>query len=310
MSDDLLAIAAGLTSGIEKIAVPYFQMSYQDRLNREKEKRGLEQQRTLNAEERAARRIKVPGAFAEKIGLAEGEYDPAIVTAAGTLAGKSATRKKVLISEARALELEKTGKLDPEVDYEIFNKKSELDPSGMRTTTQNAAFKLHDDYVKDSGDFPKMRDFYNRINASAKDPSAAGDLALIFNYMKLLDPTSVVREGEFATAQNSGSVPARIQAQYNKVMQGERLNSTIRNDFANRSKRLYRGSLEQQKKVDKQYSERAKKFGVDPSLVVSDQSAVSDIPDENIAVPKLRAGRLSSDDIFNDILNRRKVAAP
>src|SRR3990167_10987656 len=107
MSDDLLAIAAGLTSGIEKIAVPYFQASYQDRLLQAREKRALEQQRTLNAEERAAKRIKVPGAFAEKIGLTEGEYDPAIVTAAGTLAGKEPKRKKVLISESRALQLEK-----------------------------------------------------------------------------------------------------------------------------------------------------------------------------------------------------------
>ena len=38
-------------------------------------------------------------------------------------------------------------------------------------------------------------------------PDAAGDMALIFSYMKMLDPNSTVREGEYATAQDAGSIP-------------------------------------------------------------------------------------------------------
>jgi len=34
--------------------------------------------------------------------------------------------------------------------------------------------------------------------------------------MKILDPGSVVREGEFATAQNSAGIPERIRAKYNR----------------------------------------------------------------------------------------------
>ena len=88
MSDDLLAIAAGLTSGIEKIAVPYFQMSYQDRLAREKEKRVLEQTRMLNNEEREGKKVDVDKIVAPRLGMNPGKYDSSIVSIMGSLAGK------------------------------------------------------------------------------------------------------------------------------------------------------------------------------------------------------------------------------
>lgn len=81
---------------------------------------------------------------------------------------------------------------------------------------------------------------YKKIQESAKDPSAAGDLALIFNYMKILDPGSVVREGEFATAQNAGGVPDRVKAQYNQVVDGQRLTENQRRDFLNQAKNVTR----------------------------------------------------------------------
>ena len=81
---------------------------------------------------------------------------------------------------------------------------------------------------------------YKKIQESAKDPSAAGDLALIFNYMKILDPGSVVREGEFATAQNAAGVPDRIKAQYNQVVDGQRLTENQRRDFLNQAKNVTR----------------------------------------------------------------------
>ena len=51
--------------------------------------------------------------------------------------------------------------------------------------------KLRDDFRSESKEFVKVRDAYGRILST--DASAAGDLALIFNYMKILDPGSVVR---------------------------------------------------------------------------------------------------------------------
>jgi hypothetical protein len=80
---------------------------------------------------------------------------------------------------------------------------------------------------------------FGRIVASAEDPSAAGDLALIFNYMKILDPGSTVREGEFANAQNSGGIDDKSIALYNSVINGTRLSQTQRDDFLKRASMLY-----------------------------------------------------------------------
>lgn len=89
------------------------------------------------------------------------------------------------------------------------------------------------------GSFREVEDSYTRVLASARDPSPAGDLALIFNYMKVLDPGSTVREGEFATAQNSAGLPGRLRAQYNNIVNGERLEASQRQDFVERANMLY-----------------------------------------------------------------------
>lgn len=126
--------------------------------------------------------------------------------------------------------------------------------------------------VKDSNTVAQS---VGRVFAAAEDASAAGDLALIFNYMKVLDPGSVVRESEFATAENAGSVPERIRAQYNKVLQGERLSEEIRADFVDRAGRLAREQQKQLETVNSRWSQIATDAGADPSLIIYDPFEVA-----------------------------------
>lgn len=65
------------------------------------------------------------------------------------------------------------------------------------------------------------------------------DIALIIAYMKTLDPTSVVREGEQATAANAGGVPETIRNYYNRITTGAKLSPELRNEFANSVLNLY-----------------------------------------------------------------------
>jgi len=115
---------------------------------------------------------------------------------------------------------------------------------------------------------------YGRVMSSIADPSPAGDLALIFNYMKVLDPGSVVREGEFATAQNSGSVDDRTRSLYNRIMSGERLSERQRSDFADRATRLYEGAEQQYKSIAEQYGNFARSAGLPPEQVIPDYGFV------------------------------------
>jgi len=132
----------------------------------------------------------------------------------------------------------------------------------------NNSDKLRDDFDKLSKTFNLVNNAYGRIQASAKDPSAAGDLALIFNYMKMLDPGSTVREGEFATAQNAAGIPDILRAKWNKAIEGERLAPNTRTDFVDRSNKLFKKASETQQLNIDRFTNLANKFEVPPDLVV------------------------------------------
>ena len=162
----------------------------------------------------------------------------------------------------------------------------------MDENQREDAYKLSKDFETESSTFKDQVGAYNRIIASAEDPSAAGDLALIFNYMKMLDPGSVVREGEFANAENSGGVPQKIRNQYNKIMTGERLPQEIRNDFVDRSTRLYGTALDQQVQLEDRFKDKAVN--------------IMGLPDGagDLIIQDIRAAGAVSDVVFGIQLNR------
>lgn len=151
-----------------------------------------------------------------------------------------------------------------------------INAAGLTAALTNTALKLSDDYEQRSKDFYSQRDAYNRIVASASDPSPAGDLALIFNYMKVLDPGSTVREGEFANAENAGSAWQKIGAQYNKVVSGQRLTESQRSDFVKRAGTLFNSAKTQQDVVAGEFKSRAKKYGVPEDLVVRETASTGE----------------------------------
>ncbi len=116
-------------------------------------------------------------------------------------------------------------------------------------------------------DFREVDRAFTRIQKSVQDPSAAGDVAMIFNFMKMLDPGSTVREGEFATAQNSAGVPDVIRAQWNKLQNGERLAPAQRDDFFNRSQMLYQGAAEGYNAQAERYRGLAQQYGFSPDRI-------------------------------------------
>ena len=130
--------------------------------------------------------------------------------------------------------------------------------------------KLRKEFSGLSKTFRDVRDSFARVQESATDPSAAGDLALIFNFMKMLDPGSVVRESEFATAQNAAGVPERTRALWNRILEGERLSENTRSDFVSRANQLFkRQDAQHGSRVDT-FTDIAKRAGLNPADVVID----------------------------------------
>lgn len=181
-----------------------------------------------------------------------------------------------------------------------------INAAGLTAALTNTALKLSDDYEQRSKDFYQQRDAYNRIVASSGDPSPAGDLALIFNYMKVLDPGSTVREGEFANAQNAGSAWQTLGAQYNKIVNGQRLTASQRTDFVKRAGTLFNSAKKQQDSVADEFKSRAKKYGVPDDLVVRDTASTMDsvITDEAQAKAKLQSVYAQHKDSIDALLRK------
>jgi hypothetical protein len=148
------------------------------------------------------------------------------------------------------------------------------------------ADKLRDEYNAQSKDIMTIADNFATIQTVAQDTSAAGDLSLIFSYMKMLDPGSVVREQEFANAQNAGGVPDRVRAAYNKVLNGERLSANQRADFVNQAANVFKSKKDRHDAtVKKRYTEQAKRWNLNPEDVISDVGS----PDVGSGAPAVGA---------------------
>lgn len=128
---------------------------------------------------------------------------------------------------------------------------------------------LSSDFMRDSGDYQMRLEAHAAIDRATKDPSPAGDVSLIFSFMKMIDPDSVVREGEFATAEQAGEVPARIMNLYNRLVGGERLNDTQRKDFRRQARGFLDTAEQKHGLLIDRYKRIAKEFKFNPNLVIT-----------------------------------------
>jgi hypothetical protein len=117
-------------------------------------------------------------------------------------------------------------------------------------------------------DYREVERAKSRIESAGKEPSAAGDIALVFSYMKMLDPGSTVRESEYATAQNAAGVPDIIRAKWNKVKDGETLAPAQRADFLNQSDQIYRAATEGFNQQVDRYRGYAVEYGYNPDRII------------------------------------------
>lgn len=104
---------------------------------------------------------------------------------------------------------------------------------------------------------------YQNAKNLIKDPSPASDQALIFSYMKALDPSSVVRESEFETAQAIGSLQERAAAKLKSMAGDGILTDKQRQDLLSQMQSLAKTAVDAQENMDNQFSALAQRRGVD-----------------------------------------------
>lgn len=140
---------------------------------------------------------------------------------------------------------------------------------------QDAGFKNEMELRKEYDMLPEVKDYkvvrsnYERIRQGVQLGTGAGDAAIVFGYMKMLDPTSVVREGEQATTRNAAGVPEAVRGMYNQLVGGGQLSDEARQQILGAAEKVYGESSANIEDVNKRYGSYADTWKLDPSRIVA-----------------------------------------
>jgi hypothetical protein len=129
---------------------------------------------------------------------------------------------------------------------------------------------LRSEFTTQIKPYVELSQAYQKIETAAKNNSGAGDIALIYGFMKVLDPGSVVREGEFATAANAGGVSDTVRNLYNRAISGQRISPEIRNDFLNQARNIVESQRVLSSDLIDRYTNVAQEYKLNPNQIVFD----------------------------------------
>ena len=104
--------------------------------------------------------------------------------------------------------------------------------------------------------------------AAGRRPNAIEQQSMIVLLNKFLDPTSVVREGEFNRVAQAQGLVARAQNLYDRVAAGEPMSNQLVNDVRNMSKLYEQAASGKIRQVGDLYSDKARRRNLNPENVV------------------------------------------
>jgi hypothetical protein len=110
----------------------------------------------------------------------------------------------------------------------------------------------------------EIKSAWNTINVGLKQASPAGDLAAATKFMKLLDPTSVVRESELLLAMKASGALDRLYNYAQMRASGTLLTPTQRGDFKKLSDEFYQTAANQYNSKYGEYADIAKRNNLNP----------------------------------------------
>lgn len=137
--------------------------------------------------------------------------------------------------------------------------------------------KLADDFRAQTKEYRTQVDAYDKLRSSitsideerkTAEATPQGDLAIVYGFMKALDPSSVVREGEFATASNTGGLSTSIRNNVNKVISGGSLTPEQRYQFLKQAEQQANPAKVSMEKIKKDYEKRASNYDIDFENIV------------------------------------------
>lgn len=181
------------------------------------------------------------------------------------------------IRAGRAMEPGKIRKQELEnkkLDFELKKLEKKAETPGDAIFDQEA--KIRSEYDKKAKNYTEAYESYERLRLGAEADTGQGDLALITGFMKMLDPGSVVRETEFANAQDTSGIWNRVKNMVSKWKEGDRLQPEDRKRFLDLSRQYMQAAADKDSQVRAGYDKLVSDYGLDKERIFGPQFKITE----------------------------------
>jgi hypothetical protein len=139
---------------------------------------------------------------------------------------------------------------------------------------RTAEFSVGNEFRKVVEPAIKAKENLDIVTQAVKTGNPAGDMALIYSYVKMLDPGGRVTDSEVNMAGAQGALPAPIQSLYNVIAGGGALNQAQRSEILDVVENIYGDRIKDYTKYRDFFSKHLQSYGLNPSTSLVDPGIV------------------------------------
>lgn len=150
--------------------------------------------------------------------------------------------------------------------------------------TIQTGFKNEQELRKEFEGLPEVKNYKQAYPAFAAIKDAASrnttqsDINIVYGLAKLYDPTSVVREGEYATVANSPNIPERVKGYAQYLQGGGKLSPETKNQILAEAQGRIGTYEAEARKAKGSFEQIAKTRGMNPGAVFADMGDLTAAP--------------------------------
>jgi hypothetical protein len=138
--------------------------------------------------------------------------------------------------------------------------------------------KIRKEWQGRSKMYGELQGTFSTLKASADSANGPGDIALITGFMKMLDPGSVVRETEFATARDTAGLFMQLQNRLQKAQNGQLLSPEQRKEYVALSQKYLDAAQTRAAQERKDLGIVVKNYNLNPQNVFGAETAPTQPP--------------------------------
>jgi hypothetical protein len=176
--------------------------------------------------------------------------------------------------------------IDPTTKKPIYTAPAAPEKSKPEGLTPNASLeatlKLRDRFVRETQAARTVEQQFNLMKSSMdavnRGDMAAGSQGVLVTFQKILDPTSVVRESEYARSGAGQSLLNRLQGQWDNIVKGgAKVPAAELQKFVNLAQEFVRNQAEAAKQTREQIDAIATEYGLKPENITRELGAPSGV---------------------------------